>query len=58
MLRREIKEQAQEYLMQAMQAAWNYAADAGAGAEVTVDRQMIRIEKLFGYEPGSWMRGV
>ena len=68
-----IKEKAQAHLMTGMQAAFNQVPDLFSSCfeapdcyspeemqEVLteMDKQMRRVEKLFGYTPGSWGRGV
>ena len=59
MTRKETKHQAQAELMSAMQIAFERTPKNPAEADVTAEmsRQMERVEKLFGYEPGSWVRG-
>lgn len=65
--RKQVKEEAQDKLMQAMQVAWNhlsraYDFDESDIEKVTLDKEMDlqfqRVEKLFGYEKKSWSRGV
>ena len=58
--RKETKQQAQAELMSTMQIAFAGIPKNPAEADVTAEmsRQMERVEKLFGYEPGSWVRGV
>ena len=64
--KRERKEQAQAELLHALSTAFYRVADE-AGYDgmddearemcyADLDEQMKRIEKLFGYEPGSWSR--
>ena len=64
MTRTELKQEAQDRLMNALQIAFTKLADDGD--EIGDDyvllqnemfRQMGRVEKLFGYEVGSWQRG-
>ncbi len=59
MTRTEQKQQAQNNLMSAMQIAFARAYDEKDSADsiAEMSRQMERVEKLFGYEPGSWARG-
>lgn len=47
---------AQEALMQAMMAAFTRMADAEIDPAIIAEarKQARRVEKLFGYEPGSW----
>ncbi len=54
MAKKQIKERAQDELMHAMQAAFNELTPNELRDEM--DKQMERIEKLFGYEAGSWAR--
>jgi hypothetical protein len=55
--KKEIKERAQDELMHSLANAFysDEAKDKAVFAEM--DKQMKRIEKLFGYKPGSWRRG-
>ena len=57
--RKEIKQQAQDNLMSAMQIAFLQAHDDHASSDLIseMSSQMERVEKLFGYDPGSWQRG-
>ena len=63
MTKTEIKQKAQDELMSAMQTAfvaylertWRQETSEDLVAEMS--RQMARVEKLFGYELGSWQRG-
>ena len=55
--RLEIKQTAQDSLMHAMQYAFE-ETDLDPAARAELSRQMERIEKFFGYVPGSWSRGV
>jgi len=54
--KKEIKELAQDELMHSLANAFygDDAKDKAVFAEM--DKQMKRIEKLFGYKPGSWSR--
>ena len=54
--KKEIKPQAQDELMSAMQTAFKGSIDPEVRKEM--DRQMKRVEKLFGYTQGSWHRGA
>ena len=56
--RTEIKQQARDALMDSLVYAAERAQNDGASDEVIneMDQQMRRIEKLFGYEQGSWGR--
>ena len=62
MTKTEIKQDAQDRLMDALQVAFYTLSDADgvdqsdAIAE-EMNKQMARIEKLFGYTPNSWGRG-
>lgn len=71
MTKTEIKQMAQDELMAAMQTAFNMILDTSSGSckeDTTIEeremvmaeasKQMERIEKLFGYTPSSWNRGV
>lgn len=61
------KHKAQEQLMRALQIAFVQHMDGHSTHGMTqreaemvwqqMDKQMARIEKLFGYEPNSWNRG-
>ena len=61
--RTEIKADAQDRLMLAIQGAFAHAYDdrhsEAAGEEVIAEmsRQFARIERLFGYEAFTWQRG-
>ena len=55
MTKKAIKERAQDELMCALQTAFNEHTLNELRGEM--DHQMTRIEKLFGYDPGSWIRG-
>jgi hypothetical protein len=62
MTKTELKQKAQHELMSAMQAAFysiadNYDDETAAELTAAADDQMKRVEKLFGYVPGSWARG-
>ena len=57
MTKAEIKHKAQDELLSAMQVAFNTLA-VDSDLWVEADKQMERVEKLFGYVPGSWNRGV
>ena len=54
--RRELKEQAQDALMHAMSTVWYRLSDEDASLELREEtrRQFERVEKMFGYELGSW----
>tara|TARA_Y100000817_G_scaffold296253_1_gene271652 strand:- start:37 stop:243 length:207 start_codon:yes stop_codon:yes gene_type:complete len=54
--KKDIKEEAQDELMLAMQVAFNNVSNREVVKEM--DRQFKRVEKLFGYNMGSWNRGV
>lgn len=60
MTKTEIKHKAQDEIMHAIGGRFTTLADY---EELTpelrdaMDAQMRRIEKLFGYDPGSWLRG-
>ena len=56
----ELKQLAQEKLMQGAQTAFaclDPDADESEELRAEMDAQMTRIEKLFGYNPGSFGRG-
>ncbi len=60
----EIKHAAQDALMHGMTAAFyaindndDLTEEQKAALHAAADEQMKRVEKLFGYEPGSWIRG-
>jgi hypothetical protein len=64
MTKTELKQEAQDALMQSMTAAFYAINDNDDMTEeqrealyAAADEQMRRVEKLFGYEPGSWLRG-
>jgi hypothetical protein len=56
-----LKMVAQENLLSAIQIAFERIADVPEPRReelrVAMDKQMRRVEKLFGYVPGSWQRG-
>ena len=61
---KERREQVQDILMSALGTAFYQVSDdrtlPEAEKEVLIkemSRQMERIERLFGYDPGSWPRG-
>jgi restriction endonuclease len=66
----EIKHKAQKHIMEAVQCSFDmmvsthggtfgtYTQDEIEAINAEMDEQMKRIEKLFGYVPGSWQRGV
>lgn len=58
--RQEIKEAAQDKIMQGIQGAFSLASDEGDDEKVVkeMDKQFKRIEKMFGYDIGSWNRGA
>lgn len=69
MKRTEIKEEARKELMMAAQVAFYAVQDYRSGGYIAdiderkvlmaeMDEQFKRIEKLFGYVPGSWARGI
>ena len=57
MSKKEIKQTAQDNLMSSMQAAF-CADELTNAARDEMDKQMKRVERLFGYESGSWSRGA
>ncbi len=60
MTKTETKLAAQNRLMSAMQTAFStqpYEADLTNEQIAAMDAQFSRIEKLLGYEQGSWARG-
>lgn len=58
------KEYVQELLMAGMQSAFDMLSADGMAPETDkeyrelMDREFRRVEKLFGFEPGSFGRGV
>lgn len=61
----ELKLMAKDEIMFGIQTAFNTVNDNGSISEEEKEQtlnemsfQMERIEKLFGYEPKSWTRGV
>ena len=69
MKKAEIKEKAHEELMTAMQVAFHSVGDYHDGSYIEdekeraiilkeMEKQFCRVEKLFGYIPGSWQRGI
>lgn len=64
MTKTELKHQAQDELMSAMQIAFCRLSDALDKDEdiealhIAIDHQMARVETLFGYNKYSWARGV
>lgn len=57
--KKDIKEEAQDELMSAMQVAFNnVSTETDREVVKEMDRQFKRVEKLFGYKMGSWNRGV
>lgn len=61
MTRTELKQTAQNELVSAMQVAFNSVTDSEEDSPALVEemnKQFERVEKLFGYVPGSWNRGV
>jgi len=56
--KKEIKQQAQDALMSAAQAAFESDAAEDSAVFKAMDKEFARIEKMFGYSPGSWTRGV
>lgn len=67
MTKTEIKEKAQEEIMYTIQMVFNRITENNDMNEYTEEemekikeaasKQMARIEKMFGYEENSWMRG-
>jgi hypothetical protein len=59
-LSRDTRDRAQDQLMLALQTAFTAAAEQGEPPHVLarMEREFGRVEKLFGYEPGSWHRGT
>jgi hypothetical protein len=59
--RQRIRENAQAALLSAMQVAFDRLRERGAVLTdpdmAEMDKQFRRVEKLFGYIPGSWARG-
>ena len=55
MTKTEVKQNAQDELLHYAASAFYAAADNGASEEevAALKQQFARIEKLFGYEPGS-----
>ena len=69
MTRTEIKEKARCELMLATQVAFHAMTETYGGSYIEddtdrnaviaeMDEQFKRIEKMFGYVPGSWQRGI
>ncbi len=60
-LKAEIRDKAQDRLMDALGVAFSrlYDEEPEHMEEIkeAMDAQMKRIERLFGYDPGSWARG-
>ena len=58
--KREIKEKAQDQLIFGLRSAFALAGDDGVCQAVLdeMSKQFERVEKMFGYEPGSNPRGV
>lgn len=58
----EAKNKAQDLLMQAMQVAYHYLEDPDLedkeAIRAVIDVQFERVEELFGYDVGSWGKGV
>jgi hypothetical protein len=64
MKRRELKQKAQDLLLLATTTAFIRLIDDDTLTHnerhelyAEMDKQLIRVEKLFNYEPGSWLRG-
>lgn len=64
MTKRELKMVAQDRILTAISGAFYSVSDDpdlnAKDREAVIDeldRQFRRVEKLFGYEPGSWLRG-
>lgn len=61
--KQEKKMSARERLLQGMQTAFDIMSDEGlnpaneAELRSLMDKEMARVEKLFGFVPGSFMRG-
>lgn len=69
MTKTEIKDKAHFELMAAMQVSFHAVTDRISGSYIEddtereliiaeMDKQMKRVEKMFGYIPGSWTRGI
>ena len=69
MTKTEIKAKAREELLIATQVAFHAVTDTRSGGYIEddterasvlaeMDNQFKRIEKMFGYVPGSWTKGV
>jgi len=58
MTKTEIKQQAQQEIMECIQAVFGESTEEGSEMYNELDKQMKRVEKLFGYTPGSWTRGT
>lgn len=56
MNRTERKQEAQDQLLHGMQVAFARNEDDEELREI-MSKQMERVEKMFGYEPGSFTRG-
>lgn len=57
--KKQLKEQAQDALLGAMMAHFTRLYDENASDELieAARKEAHRVQKLFGYEPGSWMEG-
>lgn len=63
MTKTEVKYAAQKALMQGMQTAFStlreeYPEEEQQALQKAAREQMELVEKLFGYDVGSWVRGV
>ena len=67
MTRTQIKQNAQDELMHSIQSGftrisesvpYSYCQSDAEAINTEMSRQMARAEKLFGFEPFSWHRGV
>ena len=59
MTKTEMKRAAQSELLSRMQCAFDTTyEDKSPELLAEMDQQMRRVEKMFGYVPGSWARGA
>jgi hypothetical protein len=56
-MKRALKQLAQDNLLFAMQIAFDRIADDEKELREVMSNQMERVERLFGYKPGSFGRG-
>lgn len=58
MTKTQVKQRAQSVIMESAQRVFYAAENEGMNPEIIaeLDKQFTRLEKLFGYVPGSWLR--